>query len=74
MTYCYAGGMQLISRPGSNKMSLIDELFMFLVRIRLGLLQQDLAHRFNVSESTISRSVVTLGIEATTFGIPRRAK
>lgn len=59
MTYCYASNMPFVSRPGSKKMSLIDELFMFLVRIRLGLLQQDLAHRFNVSESTISRNVVT---------------
>jgi len=40
-------------------MAPIDELFLFLVRIRLGLFQQDLAHRFNVHESTVSRKVVT---------------
>ena len=40
-------------------MALIDELILFLVRIRLGLFQQDLAHRFNVHESTVSRKVVT---------------
>lgn len=47
------------NRPGGRTMALIDELFLFLVRIRLGLFQQDLVHRFNVHESTVSRKVVT---------------
>ena len=33
----------------------IDELFMVMVRLRLGLLEQDLAHRFNVSIATVYR-------------------
>ena len=37
MIYCYAHNIPSVSRPGSKKMLLIDELFMFLVRIRLGL-------------------------------------
>lgn len=40
-------------------MQLIDELFMFLVRIELGLFQQDLAHRFNLHMSTVSRKLTT---------------
>jgi hypothetical protein len=58
MTYCYASNMS-VSRPGSKKMVLVDELFMFLVRIRLGLLQQDCCYRFNVNVSTISRKIVS---------------
>ena len=33
----------------------IDELFMILVRLRLNLLEKDLAHRFNCSQTTVSR-------------------
>lgn len=47
MTYCYAAGI-LQNRPNVRAMQLIDKLFMFLVRIKLGLIQQDLAHRFIV--------------------------
>lgn len=59
MQYCYTSGMSSKTRPGGRTMVLIDELFMFLVRLRLGLLQQDLAHRFNVHESTVTRKVIT---------------
>lgn len=52
MTYCSATGI-LESRPNTRAMQLIDELFMFLVRIRLGLFQQDLAHHFNLHISTV---------------------
>jgi len=60
MQYCYTTCTSSpFTRPGGRVMAPIDELFLFLVRIRLGLFQQDLAHRFNVHESTVSRKVVT---------------
>ena len=40
-------------------MPLIDQFFMFLVKIRLELFQQDLGCRFNVSQPTISRIIIT---------------
>ena len=36
-----------------------DEFFLILVRIRLGLMEQDLADRFGVSQSTVSRITTT---------------
>ena len=58
ITYCYASGMAN-NRPGGRKMVLIDEFFMFLVRIRTGDLEQDLANRFNMHVSTVSRKITT---------------
>lgn len=47
------------SKPGpSRKLNLIDEFFLTMVRLRGGLLVEDLARRFNVSTGTVS-SVVT---------------
>lgn len=43
----------------SESISLIDQFFVFLVKIKLGLFQQDIACRFNVSQSTVSRIVKT---------------
>ncbi|KAI7800509.1 uncharacterized protein LOC130565305 [Triplophysa rosa] len=37
----------------------IDEFFLFMVYLSLGLEQRDLAHRFNVHESTVSRIITT---------------
>ncbi|CAH3152213.1 unnamed protein product, partial [Porites lobata] len=35
-------------------LTLFEEFVLTLMRLRLGLLQKDLAHRFNVSETTVS--------------------
>ena len=43
----------------SESLPLIDQFFMFLVKIRLGLFQQDLGCRFNVSQPTVSRIIIT---------------
>ena len=37
----------------------IDQLWLFLTRVRLGLFERDLAHRFSVSESTVSDVFIT---------------
>ena len=39
--------------PG--KLSLVDEFLMVLMKLRLGLLNEDLGYRFGVSNSTVSR-------------------
>ncbi len=48
--------ISLAGRP--RCMILVDELFMFLIRLRLGLYEQDLAVRFNCTVSTVSRKVI----------------
>lgn len=58
MTYCYASGI-LENRPNIQAMQLIDEFFMFLVRIKLGLFEEDLAHRFNLHISSVSWKITT---------------
>ena len=40
-------------------LSPIDEFFLTLVRLRLGLLEQDIAYRFDISQSTVSRTFTT---------------
>lgn len=42
-----------------RSMLLIDEFFMFLCRLKCGLLEQDLAVRFNIHVSTVSRKIIT---------------
>ena len=43
MQYCYTNSTSSpFTPPGGRTMALRDELFLFLVRIRLGLFQQDL--------------------------------
>ena len=46
----------VVESPGASRLlSLLDEFFLVLLRLRLGLLERDLADRFGVSKSTISR-------------------
>jgi hypothetical protein len=42
-----------------RSMLLIDELFMFLCRLKCGLMEQDLAVRFKCHVSTVSRKIIT---------------
>lgn len=49
--------ISLAGRP--RNMLLIDELFMFLCRLNVGLFEQDLAVRFNCSLPTVSRKLIT---------------
>ncbi|CAC5392815.1 unnamed protein product [Mytilus coruscus] len=47
-------------RPGpKQKMTPMNKLFMTLIRIRQGLLLEDLSYRFGVSKTTVSRVVLT---------------
>ena len=60
MTYIYSAGMSTQqSRPSARTMVLIDEFFLFLVRVRVGLFVQDLAHRFDIHVSSVTRKVIT---------------
>ena len=54
---CEAGvksnkGRRRILRP-------LDEFFLLLIRLRLGLFEQDIAYRFDISQSTVSRIIMT---------------
>ena len=44
---------------GNFALSLYDQLFLFMIRLRLGLLETDLGVRFNISTSTVSRIILT---------------
>ena len=37
----------------------IEEFLLVLIRLRLGLLEQDIAYRFGLSQSTVSRIITT---------------
>ena len=43
----------------TESLPLVDQFFMFLVKVRVGLFQQDIGCRFNVSQSTVSRVIIT---------------
>ena len=58
MTYCYTSG-ERENRPASRNMLLIDEMFIFLVQLKLGLFELDLADRFEIHISSVSRKLVT---------------
>ena len=42
------------------KLPLEEQFFMTLVRLRLGLLEYDMAYRFNISQASVSRITNTL--------------
>ena len=42
-----------------ESLSIVDQFFMFLCRIRQGYFEEDLAQRFCVSQSTVSRIIIT---------------
>ena len=46
-------------KPRARALQPIDELFLVLIRLRLGLLEQDLAHQFNIGIATVSRICIT---------------
>ena len=58
MVYVYASGLGT-NRPGVRKMQLIDELFLFCVRLKLGLFVLDLAQRFESHVASVSRKITT---------------
>ena len=60
MTSMYYASSETASLAGRPRcMQLIDELFMFLCRVRVNLLELDISVRFNCSVSTISRKLIT---------------
>ncbi|XP_062583702.1 uncharacterized protein LOC134245437 [Saccostrea cucullata] len=50
---------QQVNVGKQRSMLLIDELFMFLCRLKCGLMAQDLGVRFNCHVSTVSRKIIT---------------
>ena len=46
-------------RPRARKLCEIDELFLTLTRLRLGLLEKDLADRFHISQRDVSETFAT---------------
>ncbi|XP_048749122.1 uncharacterized protein LOC125661232 [Ostrea edulis] len=52
---------ELSSRGRPKAMDSIDELFMFLCRLKCGFLSDDLSVRFNIHKSTVSRKNITWG-------------
>lgn len=60
MQSAYYKSSETIGLSGRKRsMLLVDELFLFLCRLRAGLLEQDLSVRFSCSLPTISRKIIT---------------
>lgn len=58
---CYSSDKTVSSKKKRRNRLLppTEELFLTLIRLRLGLFEQDLAYRFNVSQPTVSRIIIT---------------
>jgi hypothetical protein len=68
MQSAYYQSSEVISLAGRKRnMLLIDELFMFMCRLYMGLLEQDLSIRFNCYVPTVSRKIVTSYISCILF-------
>uniref|UniRef100_A0A8B9KJZ6 Si:ch211-262i1.5 n=1 Tax=Astyanax mexicanus TaxID=7994 RepID=A0A8B9KJZ6_ASTMX len=48
-----------MTRKPTQTLPTIDEFFMFMMHLALGLKQRDLAHRFHVHQSTVSRIITS---------------
>ena len=60
MVSAYHNPSEDVSSAGRPRgMLLIDELFMFLCRLRANFLEQDLAVRFDISPKSVSRKLIT---------------
>ncbi len=59
LNYWYGGKTSPNNRGAPRALTPLNEFFIVLCRLRLGLLEQDLAYRFHVSQTTISRICVT---------------
>ena len=51
----YVNAETALKNPTRRKLILQDEFFMTLIRLRLGVFENHLAHLFNVSTSTVQR-------------------
>ena len=58
---CYSSSNVTSTKKNRRHRSLppIEECFLTLVRLRVGLTEQDIAYRFNLSQSTVSRIIIT---------------
>lgn len=55
----YVNKLQILLFLQGQSLQPIDEFFLFMVHLSVGLKQQDLAHRFNIHQSTVSRIITT---------------
>ena len=54
-----SGSSTVSKRCRPRSLPPIEEMFLTLVRLRLGLMEQDLAYRFSISQPTVSRIICT---------------